>query len=171
MLCLRIRGPVAVSAHLSGTRVRRGLSVPQALTFAHRSTSQQYPPWSGFTLAQKHFLTTSSTSRTPPPPSSTTPTAPPSLIRCSILSRFLSASLSVNSGSTSSTSTSLILWCYIEGQCDVFRIRASPNSVVEDLKEQIYNKVAPYFTRRRVDASDLTLTKVRYIVISMRTLM
>jgi len=101
MLCLRIRGVVTASAHFPSTRVRRAPFVPQALTFAHPSTSQRYLPWSGFTPAQRRSLTASSISRAHPPPSST----PPTPIRRSILSRFLPASLSVNTSSTSSSTS------------------------------------------------------------------
>ena len=58
------------------------------------------------------------------------------------------------------------LWCYIEGDRDVFSVSISPNDFIDDLKKQIYNKGS----RRHFvgfDPSDLTLTKVRYIMISM----
>ncbi len=41
---------------------------------------------------------------------------------------------------------------------------------VANLRRQIYNENQPYFNRRGLAAVDLTLTKVRYIVIPMRTL-
>ncbi len=62
------------------------------------------------------------------------------------------------------------LWCYVERR--VFNVSTLYNGTVEDLQEQIYNddKILPYFTRRRVGSAELTLTKVRYIMIPMRTL-
>ena len=61
-------------------------------------------------------------------------------------------------------------WCYIAGQRGVFDVSTLYGGTVANLRRQIYNENQPYFDRRRLCLSDLTLTKVRYIVIPMRTL-
>ncbi len=62
------------------------------------------------------------------------------------------------------------VWCYIEGQRDTFSVSTLYNGTVEKLKQQIYNQDVHFFTHRKLDASRLTLTKVRYIMVPMRTL-
>ena len=54
------------------------------------------------------------------------------------------------------------LWCYIQGKRDYFRVYISRDSTIYDLKEQIYNE-----QNVQCSPSGLTLTKVRYIMISM----
>jgi len=57
----------------------------------------------------------------------------------------------------------LKLWCYIEGHRSYFRVSiSSSRTIVDDLREKIYGKSDKSFP-----AVDLTLTKVRYIMISM----
>jgi len=54
------------------------------------------------------------------------------------------------------------LWCYIEGERTTFSVTISPDCTVDDLKKQIHNVESLECGPRR-----LTLTKVRYIMISM----
>ncbi len=57
------------------------------------------------------------------------------------------------------------LWCYIEGQCDIFSVSISPHFDIDDLAGQIKEQWSHLLLR--VDAGSLTLTKVRYIMISI----
>ena len=58
------------------------------------------------------------------------------------------------------------LWCYIEGQRTYFEVSISPHCDVDDLKTQIFTEGfgKPFV---RCNATDLTLTKVCYIMIFM----
>ena len=54
------------------------------------------------------------------------------------------------------------LWCYIEGECDIFGVSISPNRTIHDMKKQIYDE-----ERRPIDEcapTDLALAKVCYCV-------
>jgi hypothetical protein len=55
------------------------------------------------------------------------------------------------------------LWCLIEGDKVLFPVSASTTTYVGELKEMIKEKKKNN-TLRTVDASDLTLTKVGYIM-------
>ena len=55
------------------------------------------------------------------------------------------------------------LWCYIEGDTVVFSVFVSTTTSVDELKEMI-KETKKNNTLRTVDASDLTLTKVGYIM-------
>ena len=57
------------------------------------------------------------------------------------------------------------LWGYIEGQHKIFGATISPNDTIRELKDQIYEKHFQFIAQ--CSASKLTLTKVRYIMISM----
>jgi len=59
-----------------------------------------------------------------------------------------------------------VLWCYIEGQRDIFNVSISPECTVHDLKKQIYNEEHVQ-SIVHCTPSSLTITKVRYIMISM----
>jgi hypothetical protein len=61
--------------------------------------------------------------------------------------------------------TELCIWCYIEGKHDIFSVSISSNRSINDQKKIIYDE---QHVRRIVQCSpsDLTLTKVRYIMIS-----
>ncbi len=58
------------------------------------------------------------------------------------------------------------LWGYIEGRRDIFGISISRDDTIDDLKKRIYDE---HIVQLRVQYShlDLTLMKVRYIMISM----
>jgi len=58
----------------------------------------------------------------------------------------------------------LELWCYLEGDRDCFPVSILPSQKINDVKDEIYGKIDKSF---RCNAKDLTLTKVRYIMISM----
>jgi len=58
----------------------------------------------------------------------------------------------------------LELWCYLEGDRTYFPVYILPSQKIHDLKDAIYGKKDKSF---RCNAKDLTLTKVRYIMISM----
>ena len=58
------------------------------------------------------------------------------------------------------------LWYYIGGQRSFSSVFVSPNELIDDLRNDIYNEVPKSFVGR---ASDLILTKVRYIMMSMNT--
>lgn len=58
------------------------------------------------------------------------------------------------------------LWCYIEGERDIFSVSMSPNHTIDDLKKQICDEQHSKLIAQ-CSPSDLTLKKVRYIVISM----
>ena len=62
------------------------------------------------------------------------------------------------------------LWCIIEGKCNVFNVSVAPGLYIHNLKRQIYNEEHLELTVK-CGPLDLTLTKVRYIMISMWTLM
>jgi hypothetical protein len=60
----------------------------------------------------------------------------------------------------------ITLWGYIEDKHDIFGVSTSPEDTIDELKKQIYDEqrvqlIGPY------SYSDLSLTKVRYIMISM----
>jgi hypothetical protein len=58
------------------------------------------------------------------------------------------------------------LGCYINGEADVFLVSISPDSYIDDLKMSIHNKgSSSAFVGW--DHIDLTLTKVRYIMVSV----
>ena len=54
------------------------------------------------------------------------------------------------------------LWCYIEGENVFFGVHISSSDTVDDLKEVIHAKGL-----HTGYARDLTLTKVRYIMVSV----
>ena len=58
------------------------------------------------------------------------------------------------------------LWCYIEGQHDVFQISISPNvTAIDGLKKLIYDEqINP---SAKYGPSSLTLIKVHYAMISL----
>jgi hypothetical protein len=56
------------------------------------------------------------------------------------------------------------LWCYLEGDNEIFRISISPTQTIYDLKEQICHECSNSI---KCDAAQLALTKVRYIMISV----
>jgi hypothetical protein len=58
------------------------------------------------------------------------------------------------------------LWCYIEGKHDIFSISISPNRTIDALKKLIYDEQRVQLIAQ-CSPSGLTLTKVRYIIISM----
>ena len=58
------------------------------------------------------------------------------------------------------------LWCYIEGERDIFSVSVSPNHTIDDLKKKICNEQHSKLTVQ-CSPSDLILKKVRYIMISM----
>jgi hypothetical protein len=58
------------------------------------------------------------------------------------------------------------LWFYIEGQRDVSGIFISPDLTIHDLKKQIYVEEHIQFIVQ-CSPTGLTLTRVRYTVISM----
>ena len=59
------------------------------------------------------------------------------------------------------------LWYYISGKDNISSVFVSPNETVDDLKKRIYIMSPKSFTG--CDASDIILTKVRYIVMSINT--
>jgi hypothetical protein len=59
-----------------------------------------------------------------------------------------------------SDATTYQLWCIVEGNNNPFSIIASSTTYVDDLREKV--KVENSNLLREVDASDLTLWKVRY---------
>ena len=61
------------------------------------------------------------------------------------------------------------LWCYAKRDRVCFQVSILSSQNIDALKEKIYNKAPNFFAR--IDYKDLTLTKVLYIMISMRTLM
>ena len=63
----------------------------------------------------------------------------------------------------------LQLWCYVEGDHIYFDVSISSSQTISRLKDLIHGKKPNFFGSR--DASDLILSKVRHIVISMRTSM
>jgi hypothetical protein len=58
-----------------------------------------------------------------------------------------------------------MLWCYVEGDNAVFRVIISSTKTIDDLKRLIKEKRSNLL--QGIDASSLTLMKVRYIMISM----
>ena len=50
------------------------------------------------------------------------------------------------------------LWCYIEGDGDIFGVSIPPDHKIDDLKKGIYNEAPSCFVG--YDHVDLTLTKV-----------
>ncbi len=62
------------------------------------------------------------------------------------------------------------VWCYIARQRSVFNVSTLHDDTIAKLTEQIYDKHRLYFTQLRLCLSGLTLTKVRYIMTPMRTL-
>ena len=61
------------------------------------------------------------------------------------------------------------LWCNVEGDNTYFCVTVQSTETIDDLRESIKKKKSNLL--QGVDASGLTLTKVRYIMVSMRTLM
>jgi len=57
----------------------------------------------------------------------------------------------------------IALLCFIEGDPNIFRVSISPSHTIDDLKDEIYKK--KYSSS--FDPKDLTLTKVRYIIVSI----
>jgi len=62
------------------------------------------------------------------------------------------------------------IWFCVEGEPGFSSVLISTGDTVEDLRQQIYDKDAS-FTQRGLTPRSFTLTKVRYIMIHMRTLM
>ena len=60
--------------------------------------------------------------------------------------------------------SNLKLWCYFDGDTSYFSVFISPSETIEDLTDEIYRKNDKSI---RCNAAHLTLTKVRYIMISM----
>ena len=58
-----------------------------------------------------------------------------------------------------------ILWCYIEGDNTCFLVIVSPTITIHALKEKIKEERTNLL--QGIDAASLTLTKVRYITVSM----
>ena len=58
------------------------------------------------------------------------------------------------------------LWCHIEGKHDYFRVSIPPDRTIDDLKKQIYNEQNDQ-SFAQCGSSDLALTKVLYIMISI----
>ena len=59
------------------------------------------------------------------------------------------------------------LWYYIHGKLNFSFVSVSPDETIVELKKKIHNDAPNSFTGR--DALDLTLTKVRFIMVSMNT--
>jgi Crinkler effector protein N-terminal domain len=78
-------------------------------------------------------------------------------------------SMAPNPPVTFCSSQMIKLWCYTEGRRDVFSISISPDRIIDDLKKQIYDEQVKSIVG--CGSARLTLTKVRYMMISMRTLM
>jgi hypothetical protein len=57
------------------------------------------------------------------------------------------------------------LWCYIEGERDVFRLSISPGDAIDNLKKKIYDEQAKFIFE--CGSARLILKKVHYIMISM----
>ena len=57
------------------------------------------------------------------------------------------------------------LWCYIENQRRVFPITVQPDRTIGHLAKQIYDEHAKFIVE--CGYSNLTLTKVRYAMLSM----
>jgi len=64
--------------------------------------------------------------------------------------------------------TELKLWCYVKGDTNYFKVSILSSQDIDDLKERIHTKKLKSFAR--CDASDLKLTRVRCIMISVLTL-
>jgi hypothetical protein len=65
-----------------------------------------------------------------------------------------------------------VLWCYVEGEHNIFSVSISPDdtsSTIDALKKQIYDEQVKFIVA--CGSARLTLTKVCYIMISMLTLM
>jgi len=58
----------------------------------------------------------------------------------------------------------LKLWCYFEGDISYFSVFISPSETIDDLRKLIYKEKDKSI---RCNAVELTLTKVRDIMISM----
>ena len=52
------------------------------------------------------------------------------------------------------------LWCYIEGECNIFSVSISPNRTIDALKNKVHDE-----QQVQCSPSDLILTKVRYIML------
>ena len=61
----------------------------------------------------------------------------------------------------------IVLWCCIEGERDIYSVSISPTHTIIDLKNEIYNGSSSSRSFVGCGAKDLTLRKVRYIMISM----
>jgi hypothetical protein len=59
------------------------------------------------------------------------------------------------------------LWCHIEGDQGYFLISISSSKTIYHLIEQISTKEDKFFTRIGCRDVDLTLVKVRHVMISM----
>ncbi len=57
------------------------------------------------------------------------------------------------------------LWCYIKGERDIFGATISPDRTIDGLKDTLKEKRSNRLST--VDAANLILTKVRYIMTSM----
>jgi len=60
--------------------------------------------------------------------------------------------------------SNLKLWCYFDGDTSYFSVFISPSETIDDLRKLIYKEKDKSIG---CNAVDLTLTKVRYIIISM----
>ena len=67
--------------------------------------------------------------------------------------------------SMTSVTEEMTLWCYIEGEDAVFSVDALSTLTVDRLKVKIKNTKSNVLSG--IDPSRLTLTKVRYIMVSM----
>jgi hypothetical protein len=63
------------------------------------------------------------------------------------------------------SNTKYSLWCNVEGDNAHFCVTAQSTETIDDLRESIKKKKSNLL--QGVDASGLTLTKVRHIMISM----
>ena len=59
------------------------------------------------------------------------------------------------------------LWCYAKGDRIYFQVSILSSQNIDALKEKIRNKAPNFFAG--IDSKDLTLTKVLYMMTSMRT--
>jgi hypothetical protein len=63
--------------------------------------------------------------------------------------------------------TDVKLWYSIEGRAGYLEACITPSQNIDHLKRQIVAENVHFFARHRLDAFDITLTKVRYIMISI----
>ena len=57
------------------------------------------------------------------------------------------------------------LWVNIEGNCNYFMVNIFSSHTIYELQEKIHSMAPKYFDS--VDAMDLIITKVHYILVSM----